>query len=316
MNRPDAGLHRISRPHMRASTDAGGPKFQLAWLGLCRRNELPDTSDTGGFACDQHVGLAGKWSDRNKILQWARGQVGSVRLSSFRSLPCAGKMRKKIRLHHAWKPRGIRIRPTFIGREIKSHTRHGRIAARTHVAEWSMPALGQVVRQSGSTTQSLELLWRLQQLLHFRCLIVFRGNHYWSQLDLFLFDRHLVSRFVDGINPLVPHLIRVLRDDAVYHAAFKQWQDLGTRVKRDDFDFLLQSFGIYCLADADGRGGASREEPSNIRISVQLITRDIHRSGRVSVGPLNREYLHVWIFGDRVIESSTALRTYGTRLNS
>jgi len=32
-----------------------------------------------------------------------------------------------------------------------------------------MPALGQVVRQRGSTTLSLELLWRLQQLLYFRC---------------------------------------------------------------------------------------------------------------------------------------------------
>src|SRR5215469_5674912 len=76
MNRPDAGLQiEFLGPHMRAGTDASGPKFQLAWLGLYRRNELPDTSDAGGFACDQHIGLAGEWSDRNKIHQWVIGQV-------------------------------------------------------------------------------------------------------------------------------------------------------------------------------------------------------------------------------------------------
>ena len=38
--------------------------------------------------------------------------------------------------HHAWGPRGIQIRPTSIGLETVSHTRHGRITARTQDTEW------------------------------------------------------------------------------------------------------------------------------------------------------------------------------------
>ena len=38
--------------------------------------------------------------------------------------------------HHAWEPRGIQIRPTFVSLETVSHTRHGRITARTQGTEW------------------------------------------------------------------------------------------------------------------------------------------------------------------------------------
>jgi hypothetical protein len=62
-------------PQMRASTRACGAKLQLTRFCLRRCDKLAHGSDARRFTCDQHVGLAGEWGNRDEILQRVIRQI-------------------------------------------------------------------------------------------------------------------------------------------------------------------------------------------------------------------------------------------------
>jgi hypothetical protein len=76
--------------------------------------------------------------------------------------------------------------------------------------------------RSASNIMHLKLVRRLQEFLNFRSLIVFWRNQHGSQFDFLLVDRLVFAGLVDCINTLIAHLIGILRNDAVNHAALKQ----------------------------------------------------------------------------------------------